>query len=94
MAHVICLKRLIKFSNPQQFVFFTFSQNVTMGSYKTSPPVDCNKSVNLARLNGKTAIVTGGESPNPIRLGKQIANTKAGANGIGEAYVRALSAAE
>ncbi|OQE40120.1 hypothetical protein PENCOP_c006G03411 [Penicillium coprophilum] len=46
-----------------------------MEEYTHKGPVDCNKPINVAKLKGKTAIVTGG------------------ANGLGEAYVRALVAA-
>jgi hypothetical protein len=66
-----------------------------MPAYTHGGPVNCNTDVELSTLEGKTAVVTGGKidcGPQSIRarpFNKEIA----GANGLGEAYVRALTRA-
>lgn len=64
-----------------------------MREYIHTGPIDCNKPINVENLNGKTAIVTGGASYWYIEI-EYGASTDymEGANGLGEAYVRALVA--
>jgi NAD(P)-dependent dehydrogenase (short-subunit alcohol dehydrogenase family) len=65
-----------------------------MPPYHYTGPVGCDQELNCSVLQGKTAIVTGGNEPNaPYTRIIQIANIRIGANGLGEAYVRALVAA-
>lgn len=59
-----------------------------MESYKVSLPVDCNLPIDASNLKGKTAIVTGGMSQHSSVVYKDL--IVIGANGLGEAYVRAL----
>lgn len=64
-----------------------------MQGYIHTGPVDCNKSFDTQALKGKTMIVTGGIFLEHHRLRKvYLVTMEIGANGLGEAYVRALVA--
>lgn len=66
-----------------------------MEGYTCSAPIDCTKPFNTSNLKGQTAIVTGGKQSLLSYHNTQhtTPNMYVGANGIGEAYVQALSAA-
>lgn len=65
-----------------------------MPEYTHTGPIDCNTSFDTHILKGKTAIVTGGILPICIYPKNNLfINHGTGANGLGEAYVRALIAA-
>lgn len=64
-----------------------------MQGYIHTGPVDCNKTFGTQALKGKTTIVTGGISLEHHHLRKvYLVTMEIGANGLGEAYVRALVA--
>lgn len=66
-----------------------------MPTYKHDGPVDCVAAFDASNVQGKLAIVTGGELA-PSGLGSvriPNADRPQGANGLGEAYVRALQSA-
>ncbi|KAJ5090277.1 adam [Penicillium argentinense] len=63
-----------------------------MASFRYTSPVKCDVDVNTSMVKDKTAIVTGGTFSCDFRLqGPRLIYS--GANGLGEAYVRALLAA-
>lgn len=64
-----------------------------MASFSRNSPINCDPDVDAKNVEGKTAIVTGGKQPLKAMASNQqteINKSKIGANGIGEAYVRAL----
>lgn len=64
-----------------------------MQGYIHTGPIDCNKPVETENLRGKTAIVTGGITSSHLLRNKIFTDSGKGANGLGEAFVRALVAA-
>jgi hypothetical protein len=60
-----------------------------MQGYTHNGPVNCIEPFDVDLLKGKTAIVTGGMATDSCSF-FQNTHKKIGANGLGEAYVRAL----